>query len=119
MIGDAWITDDPDNPRDRPYTVWDPDARKAIPIGLRDWIENELGATYGSHDVVLPAGSPLELVDKGTFGADAAGTVLVKLQVRAGATFTEGLKYPFTVRVNGADAFTRDDQTFYLLLKSQ
>lgn len=116
MIGDGW-TYDPENPRDKPYMLWDPDARKAIPIGLRAWIEDELGATYGSHDVIAP--EPLELVDKGTFGADDAGTALVKMQVKADATFVEGTKYPFTVRVNGADSFTRDDQTFYLLIKSQ
>lgn len=118
MIGDAWTTN-PDNPRDKPWMLWDPDARKAIPIGLREWIENELGALYGSHDIVLPATTPLEVVDKGTFGADPAGTILVKLQLKSGAVYKESLFYPFTVRVNGADAFTRDDQTFYVKIKSQ
>lgn len=118
MIGDGWIIDE-ENPRKAPWMPWDPDARKAIPIGLRAWIEQELGAVYGSHDIILPADTPLEVFDKGTYGTDDAGTVLVKMQLKATPTYTAGLKYPFTVRVNGADGFTRDDQTFYLLLKSQ
>lgn len=118
MIGDAWTTD-PENPRDKPWMVWDPDARKAIPIGLRAWLEDELGVAYSDHEIVLPAGSPLAVQDKGTFAADTAGTVLVKMKLADTPVYTEGLKYPFTVRVIGNDGFTRDDQTFYLLLKSQ
>lgn len=110
MIGDAW---DVSNPL-KPWALFDSDANIPIPIGLADWLL-EIGATYGSHEVI--AETPLECVDQGTIDGDEI--VLVRMRRLPDADFTSGRKYPFTVRLVGADGTTQDDRTFWLKLVSR
>ena len=109
MIGDAWNIDDPT----KPWALWDPDANVPIPIGLDDWLA-EIGATYGSHSIITA--DPLECASAGTY---AAGTILVRMKLQAAPTYTAGVKYPFTVRVVGADGITQDDRTLWLKIKQR
>lgn len=109
-IGAAWNLDDPA----KPWALWDPHADVKIPLGLDDWLTVELGTTYGSHQIIAPA--PLECADPGTY---ASGTVLVRMRLATGATFVPGQKYPFTVRVTGADTTTKDDRTLWLKVKDR
>lgn len=112
-IGAAWnITDDPT----KPWALFDPNANIAIPIGLAEWIA-DLGTTYGTHDIIAP--SPLECADEGTLEPDEAGTIRVRMKLASAATYTAGKKYPFTVRVTGADLQTTDDRTFWLKVKER
>lgn len=106
MIGDAWNIDVPT----KPWALWDPDADIKIPIGLDDWLQ-KLGTLYGDHDII--AAAPLECADQGTY---SAGIVRVRIRLAAGATFTPGVRYPFIVRVFGADGTTKDDRTLWLRL---
>lgn len=111
-IGAAWNITDPA----KPWADWDPNANIAIPIGLAGWLA-EIGATYGSHQVLTAA--PLEVASLGTFEADEAGTVRVRMKLVASPTFTQGAKYPFTLRVLGADGVTQDDRTLWLRVKDR
>ena len=112
-IGAAWnIIDDPT----KPWALWDPDANIRIPIGLADWLA-DIGAAYGSHQVI--AAAPLECADAGTFETDDAGTIRVRMKLVTSPVYTAGKKYPFTVRVLGADGATRDDRTFWLKVKDR
>jgi hypothetical protein len=108
-IGDAWNIDDPL----KPWALWDPDANIKIPIGLDDWLA-ELGDTYGSHSIIAPA--PLECASPGSY---SAGTIMVRMKLAAAATYVAGRKYPFTVRLVGADGITTDDRTLYLKVKDR
>ncbi len=108
-IGAAWNIDDPT----KPWALFDPDANIPIPIGLDDWLA-DLGTAYGSHSIVTAA--PLECVSAGTY---SAGTILVRMKLVASPVFTQGTKYPFTVRVVGADGITQDDRTLWLKVKSR
>lgn len=107
-IGAAWNIEDPA----KPWALFDTDADIKIPIGIADWL-TDLGTTYQSHTII--ATSPLECAAS----SHSAGVLTVRMRVAAGATFTAGSKYPFTVRVQGADGTTKDDRTFWLLLKSR
>ena len=108
-IGDAWNIDDPA----KPWALFDPDANIPIPIGLDDWLV-EIGATYGSHSII--AVDPLECASPGTY---VDGTILVRMKLQASPTYKAGSKYPFTVRVLGADSITTDDRTLYLKIKQR
>lgn len=108
-IGDQWNIDDPD----KPWAKWDPDANIVIPIGVDDWLA-EIGATYGSHDII--AADPLVCVSEGTY---AAGTIGVRMALVSSPVFTSGKKYPFTIRLVGLDATTKDDRTLWLRVKER
>lgn len=108
-IGAAWNIDDPA----KPWCDWDPNANIRIPIGVADWL-TELGTAYQSHDILTAA--PLECADEGTH---SAGTILVRMKLAAAPIFTEGVKYPFTIRVFGSDGLTQDDRTLWLRVKSR
>jgi hypothetical protein len=108
-IGAAWNIDDPT----KPWALFDSDAKIPIPIGLDDWLA-DLGAAYGSHTILTAA--PLECVSAGTY---SAGTILVRMKLVTSPVYTDGVKYPFTVRVVGADGFTQDDRTLWLKVKSR
>lgn len=104
-IGAAWnITDDPL----KPWALWDADANIVIPIGITDWLA-DLGTGYGSHQII--ATNPLECASPGTY---SAGTLPVRMKLATSPTYTAGLKYPFTVRITGADGITKDDRTLWL-----
>lgn len=103
-IGAAWNIDDPA----KPWTDFDPHADIKIPFGFDEWLL-ELGVAYQDHQVITAA--PLECADKGTY---TDGRALVRMRVATGATYSAGLKYPFTIRVFGADGTTKDDRTLYL-----
>lgn len=108
-IGAAWNIDDPA----KPWALWDPNANIKIPIGLAAWLV-DLSTSYASHQIITAA--PLECADP---GAHVDGTIAVRMKLVATPTFTEGVKYPFTVRVVGADGLTQDDRTFWLKVKSR
>ena len=108
-LGAAWNIDDPT----KPWIDWDPQANIRIPIGVADWL-TELGDTYASHDVI--ATPPLECADE---GAHAAGTIPVRMKLVASPTYTAGQKYPFTLRIFGADGLTQDDRTWWLKVKDR
>lgn len=108
-IGAAWNTDDPK----KPWADWDPDANIPIPIGLDGWLA-ELGTTYGSHTVI--AASPLLCVDAGSYNA---GVIRVRMSLVASPVYTPGRKYPFTIRVVGADGITKDDRTWRLKVQDR
>lgn len=112
MIGAAWDISDPR----KPTADWDINADIKIPIGLASWLA-ELGVAYQDHEVIAEA--PLECASEGTFLGDDAGTVVVRMKLIDPTdtdSFTLGKKYPFTVRVRGADGTTQDDRTFWLKL---
>lgn len=108
-IGAAWNVDDPL----KPWALWDPNANIKIPIGVDDWIA-ELSTTYGAHDII--AAAPLECVDEGTY---SAGTISVRMKLADAAVYVPGRKYPFTIRVTGADGITVDDRTLWLKVKDR
>lgn len=108
-IGAAWNIDDPE----KPWTLWDSNANVKIPIGVGDWL-TDLSATYGSHEVIADA--PLLCVSEGTH---AAGTIEVRMALVASPTFVSGTKYPFTLRITGADGITVDDRTLWLKVTSR
>lgn len=108
-IGAAWNIDDPN----KPWALWDPDANIKIPIGVDDWLA-ELGTSYGSHQIITAA--PLQCVAPGSYNA---GTIEVRMALVATPTYTEGTKYPFTLRIVGADSTTKDDRTLWLKVKSR
>lgn len=103
-IGAAWDLSDPK----KPVLPWDPDANIVIPFGVDGWL-TELGTTYGDHSVIADA--PLECASEGTY---SAGIIGVRMKLATGATFAKNKKYPFTLRIIGADTATQDDRTFYL-----
>lgn len=103
-IGAAWNID---NPR-KPYAEFDANADIKIPLGFVDWLA-ELGVIYSSHEVITAP--PLECVSQGTYDGT---TVLIRMRLLPGAQFTSGLKYPFTIRLKGADGTTQDDRTLWL-----
>lgn len=98
-----------DNPA-KPWADFDTDAQRVIPFEVEDWLA-EMGTTYAGHEVIVPA--PLELVDD-PYDAGSQ-TIAITIKVADGATFTKGRKYPFTVRLNGADGQV-DDRTLWLKL---
>lgn len=108
-IGANWNIDDPT----KPWALWDPDANIKIPIGVDDWLA-EIGASYGSHQIITAA--PLQCVSQGTY---AAGTIEVRMALVDTPTYTAGRKYPFTIRVTGADGITKDDRTLWLKVKDR
>lgn len=104
--GIAWNVEDPL----KPWALFDTDARRVIPFELADWLA-ELGTTYADHEVIAQA--PLELISD-PHDADTQ-TIAITLRVATGAEFTKGEKYPFTVRLTGADGQI-DDRTLWLKL---
>lgn len=108
-IGAAWNIDDPT----KPWALWDPDANIKIPVGVDEWLA-ELGTSYGSHQVITAA--PLQCVNPGVY---AAGTIEIRMALVASPTFKEGTKYPFTLRITGADGQTKDDRTLWLKVKTR
>lgn len=108
-IGAAWNIDDPT----KPWAVWDPDANVVIPVGLDDWLA-DLGTSYGSHQII--AAAPLECASPGSY---ALGTIGVRMKLVDTPTYTSGKKYPFTIRVTGADGITKDDRTLWLKVRDR
>jgi len=109
MIGDAWHLDDPA----KPWADWDPQANIVIPIGVDEWLA-ELATTYLSHEITATA--PLECDEQGVY---LAGTIPVRMKLVASPTFQAGKKYPFTIRIHGADGKTQDDRTLWLKVKDR
>lgn len=108
-IGAAWNIDDPT----KPWALWDPDANIVIPIGLDSWLA-DIGSSYGSHQIITAA--PLECASPGTY---ALGTIGVRMKLVTSPTYKAGTKYPFTVRLTGADSITKDDRTLWLKVKDR
>lgn len=108
-IGAAWNIDDPA----KPWADWDPNANIKIPIGLDDWI-SELSTGYGSHQIITAA--PLECAEQGTY---TLGIILVRMKLVASPVYKSGVKYPFTIRITGADGITIDDRSLWLRVKER
>lgn len=106
--GDFWNVDNPL----APWGPFDPDAEIVFPIEVGDWLDS-LGTTYASHTII--AASPLECLSQGTH---SGGTIPVRMALLSGADFTPGRKYPFTIRIVGADA-QQDDRTLWLKVKDR
>jgi hypothetical protein len=109
MIGAEWNVDDPA----KPWALWDPDANITIPIGVDDWLA-QIGTTYGSHQILAPA--PLECASVGSY---VAGTIGVRMKLVTSPVYKPGVKYPFTVRLTGADGVTKDDRSLWLKVKDR
>lgn len=109
MIGSNWNVDDPT----KPWALWDPNANIVIPIGVADWLA-ELGVSYQSHSII--AAAPLECADQGNH---VDGTIGVRMKLVASPTYTAGKKYPFTLRLVGADGVTTDDRSFWLKVRDR
>lgn len=107
--GAAW---DVSNPA-KPSAEWDPDANIKIPVFVDSWLE-ALGTSYGSHSIIAPA--PLECDDAGTY---ASGIIPVRMSLVSTPVYTPGRKYPFTIRIVGADGLTTDDRTLWLKVKDR
>ena len=105
--GNFWNDDNPL----KPWGLFDPDAELVLPVEIDGWLES-MATTYASHTVT--AGSPLECVSS----QHAAGIISVRMRVADGAEYTEGVKYPFTIRLMGADG-QQDDRTLWLKVKSR
>jgi hypothetical protein len=82
-------------------------------VGVSDWL-SELGTSYGSHTVT--AAAPLQCVSQGTH---SAGTIPIRMALVASPVFKAGTKYPFTLRIVGADGITKDDRTLWLKVKDR
>lgn len=107
--GAAWDVSDPT----KPWALWDPDANILIPIFVDDWIAG-LSTTYGSHQVL--ADDPLQCASAGTY---SSGIIAVRMKLVASPTYTAGTKYPFTLRITGADGITKDDRTLWLKVRDR
>lgn len=102
--GSYW--NDPTGPK--PWALFDTDAIIEIPIEIADWLDS-LASTYQSHQILVD--EPLEC----TGSVIASNIITATMKVKAGATFTKGVKYPFTVRLVCADG-QQDDRTLWLKL---
>lgn len=105
--GPVWDTSDPK----KPFAEFDPDAIRVIPFSVVDLLAS-MGTTYASHQVIVA--TPLECVSS----QHASGVIAIKMKLATGASFKQGTKYPFTVRVVGADG-QQDDRTLRLLVKDR
>ena len=106
--GLAWDLSDPL----KPVALFDPDAIRTIPIDVGTLLTS-MGTTYASHTVITA--DPLECISQGTH---SAGVIPVQMKLASAAQFTMGQKYPFTIRVVGADG-QQDDRTLWLKLKDR
>ena len=105
--GTAWDLSSPE----RPWANFDPDAIRDIPIEIGDWLSS-MGTTYASHQVIADA--PLHC----SASSHSAGVIVVRMNLAPSAVYIPGTKYPFTVRVVGADG-QLDDRTLWLRLKNR
>lgn len=102
-----------DTDTEKPWGPMDPDDKLAIPLEVADMLTG-MGTSYGSHDIIVT--DPLECTAKGTH---ATGVITgVRIQIKSGASYAEGTKYPMTLRLVGADTQQRD-RTLYLKVKSR
>lgn len=105
--GSAWNIDTPE----KPVALFDPDAIRDIPVEIGDWLDS-MGTTYASHEVLTAA--PLQCLSS----AHDAGVVLVRMSLVASPAYSPGTKYPFTLRIVGADG-QQDDRTLWLKIKDR
>lgn len=105
--GDFWNVEDPA----KPWGPFDPDANLVFPIEIADWLA-EMATAYASHQVIVPA--PLECLNS----SHNAGIISVRMALVASPTFKSGTKYPFTIRLVGADG-SQDDRTLLLKVLSR
>lgn len=110
--GDFWNLDDPA----KPWGLFDLDAELVFPIYVDEWLA-EMGTTYSSHQVI--AVSPLECSAGVHAVNEGLDVIYVRAQRASGAEFKVGIKYPFTLRLIGANgpdgAGTQvDDRTLWL-----
>lgn len=105
MTGAAWNVTNPD----KPWCLFDPDARLPIPMDWSEWLE-QVGATYASHEIIV--GPELEEVTS----SHSDGIITVLVQEATGQAAAVGTKYPVTCRITAtAGPLTiRDDRTVYL-----
>lgn len=105
--GPAWDLSDPA----KPVALFDPDAIRVIPFEVADILAS-MDTAYGSHTII--AESPLECVSS----VHQGGVISIRMKLATGAPYTSGSKYPFTVRLVGADG-QQDDRTLWLKVKDR
>lgn len=106
--GDFWNLDNPE----QPWGLWDPQAELVIPIGVADWL-TRMATTYASHTITADA--PLFCESQGTH---TAGTIPIRMRLADAAVYVPGVKYPFTIRIVGADE-QQDERTLWLKIKNR
>lgn len=106
--GAAWNVIDPM----KPWALFDTNARRIIPFELEDWL-TEMGTTYASHEII--ANSPLECPESSYLDDVVAITIQLIDGLVLGTDYKLNTKYPFTVRLTGADGQI-DDRTLWLKL---
>jgi hypothetical protein len=106
--GEAWNLDNPT----KPWALFDTNARIIIPFEIQDWLI-ELGTTYADHEILTDI--PLEC--DGSMHSN--GVIAITMQLHPSAIldvdYVINTKYPFTVRLTGADGQI-DDRTLWLKL---
>lgn len=102
-----------DTNTDKPWGPMDPDDKLSIPLDVSAMLDG-MGTTYASHQILVDA--PLECTAQGTHSAGVIAGV--KLQLVDAAVYEEGTKYPFTLRLVGADGQQRD-RTLRLKVKQR
>ncbi len=112
--GDYWNIEDPK----KPWGEFDPNAKLVFPIFVNEWLR-EMGTTYSSHEVL--AASPLQCSDGVHAVSEGLDVIHIRVQIAVGADFKIGLKYPFTLRLVGANGSDgagplTDDRTLWLKL---
>jgi len=107
--GPAWDLADPN----KPFALFDPNAIRIIPFDPTALLAS-MGTDYASH--LVTAATPLECLNPGA--PTPEGILPIRMGVKSGATFTQGKKYPFTIRIVGADG-QQDERTLWLKLKDR
>lgn len=98
-----------DNPK-KPWGSFDPNDILIFPIDVSALLA-DMGVAYASHSVITAA--PLECVSS----SHSNGVISVKMKLVTSPTYVEKTKYPFTLRVVGADGQQRD-KTWLLKVES-
>jgi len=107
--GPAWDLSN----KEKPVALFDPSAIRVIPYDPSALLVS-MGTDYASH--LVTAAEPLECLNQGT--PTPEGIIPIRMAVKAGAAFSQGKKYPFTIRIVGADG-QQDERTLWLKLKDR
>lgn len=103
QTGAFWNTSNPA----KPWGLFDPDAKLVFPISWADWA-TDMGVAIREclllANPVFELAKPLQVIE---------GVAFIRLQIKAGAVYEPGDKYPFTCRAIAMDD-QQDDRTFWL-----
>jgi hypothetical protein len=112
VTGDFWNEDNPS----KPWGEFDVDAELVFPLYVTDWLA-KMGTTYSGHTVI--GGAPLDCSAGVHATVDDEEVVYVRVKLADTAPFKVGTKYPFTLRLIGANGpdsggTQSDDRTWWL-----